>query len=474
MCLDSDSSVSAADEDEDPLDPHIFHYFSGAHCEPPTSLQRKTIERRALPQRRSAIQRVQSDLMPVISEATTDTAANTCTFQPDPTCADVPDDILLRTRSASAVLDYQEDSSIEVRYTGFGYYRRPTNASPDWMERTMRPRVEELGPAVAHRFGFFEMAGIKPIASDPLRAESFNSWSSQKSSPSQYSEISDEQGRITKVYKGFGASAATTSTLHLRNNSVPSCSKELYSRQTVQVKARRSFITHPESPGEAKGGGVCDERSTLTAHNKTSNTLDMGSPSKRETAIESDDEDWEEENPETRGKPISGRHRRQESKASISKNIVTDKGAKQNDVASEKPKQIISRRPLGAKICRVPSRRTNSSEKVPKAKVQHQQPTDCTALPPTVQDHVPNPQELDTSTKSEAELKREEALANLKSDDDGSVGSASTAQTSPGMPGSLLGGHRDRSRTASQASYEAIPHASEVVQEEEEAGSACP
>ena len=64
-------------------------------------------------------------------------------------------------------------SDNKITYTGFGYYRRPPEAGPEWSEIHLRSHIEELGPA-AEKCGLFEMAGLEPkkmAGLEPKRAD---------------------------------------------------------------------------------------------------------------------------------------------------------------------------------------------------------------------------------------------------------------------------------------------------------------
>lgn len=467
-----------------------FHYFSGAECAPvsPTPTLPTNFFRRP---ERPTLYRSESDLMPKIHDSDTMETPTTQWGGPDPTCYEVPEDRLQKTYSSSAIWDSTGFPLVPLPYTiGIGCYRRDPNTSPEWCREKYKSHVSLLGSKAAHECGAFELAGIEPELIDSPRKESFASHSSNHSTSSQYSEIVDEQGRITKVYRGFAASAypatlpATQESQDVRHDASSSTTDlgdRPYSRQAIRPRSRVSFLRNPEQlDNQTPRPVVADETPVLASRTKSSVTLKLATPGHAESAIDSEGEDeWEETTPEMPKKPAKQAHKHHGERNQAGKRPLTGKAGDHRSAALERTKANV-RKPTGAALRRrnshdkLFSKRSTSDEKKPKAKVQL---TCAEDRAPTARseatDHDDVLQKLDSfdlSVASNAASLKEAELAALKEDDVTLANSSSSERTAvPSLksPRNITRARRNRSGTAVLACSIKVPRIPEATEDSE-------
>ncbi|KAL9617723.1 MAG: hypothetical protein Q9160_007497 [Pyrenula sp. 1 TL-2023] len=480
------------DEKRDSWDPCnlSFHYFSGAECAPvsPTPTAPTNFFRRP---ERPMLYRSQSELMPKIQDSD---AMETQTPQwggPDPTCYEVPEDRLQRTHSSSAVWDSPNFPLVPLPYTiGIGCYRRDPNTSPEWCKEKYKSHVSLLGSKAAHECGAFELAGIEPELNDLPRKESFASHTSNCSTSSQYSELVDEQGRITRVYRGFAASAypaalsATQESRDVRHDA-SSLTTDLgdrpYSRQAIRPRSRVSFLRNPEQlDSQAPRPVIAEETPVLASRTKSSVTLKLATPGHAESAIDSDDEgDWVETTPQIPKKPAKQQHKFHGERNQAGKRALTGKAGDHKSAGPDRIKATM-RKPAGAAIRRRSShdkpisRRSASDEKKSKAKVQlacAEDRVEAVRSEANESEHVRQKLDsLDLSVVSNGESKIEKVLADLKEEDTTASSSSSserTAMPSIKFPSYIARARRNRSGTAILACSIKVPQIPEATEDSE-------
>ncbi|KAL9106377.1 MAG: hypothetical protein Q9227_008578 [Pyrenula ochraceoflavens] len=425
---------------EDPLFPKTFTYFSKAACEEVPPPPKEKEKPRPFP----LIQRIQSDLMPIIPEPPKEEPP-VYTFYPDPTSADIPEEMLMRTRSAPAGSeDAKNGREIKIPCIGFGFFRRPIDASQEWLEKTFRPRMDELPTWVAEQFNLFELAGLSPESPNKPHEQEDTSGDCNplESSCCQYTEISDDFGKVTKVYRGFHASPTSGETKHVRFHSAPSSaslSSGPHSRRTIQNKTRRSFLTQPEPPTKKGRFEICKGKPVPPMQKKCLKLLEQGIGNDG-SAVASDDEDfWEDEEPK--------------GNKNLVRPLVKAQDVRMPNARQQGPVQITevrvgvserkrtSRRSTGGKGPPIILRRAESGDKVPRIKIKQQQHANVAPVSPAACTRVEDLKPLSISNESEEERKREEELAALRYDEETLKNSGSTTHTSVGRSASTVKDH---------------------------------
>lgn len=442
--------------ENDPLDPCALtsHYFSAAECPSTSPKQKKPDSFFRHPDLanhtdRPSLRRTESDLMPQLPDSKTGSpGSNTEWGGPDPTCYEVPKDRVPQTYSSSAVWDPMQCPVVPLPVTtGIGRYRRDPNTTVEWREEKYKSYVSQLGPIAARQCGAFELAGIEPEPSTKYRKGSIASFSSNCSSSSQYSELSDEQGRILKVYRGFAASAYPSSSIlnqkskDARPNSVSSAPDQVdgpYPRQAIRPQSRKSFLNLELDAGGSMKTMAQKEAPPTHSPSKSSNALKLASARNAESAIDSDGDSWEEASPEIMKKPLAYTSRPQGGKNQAGKRGVAGKTNDYKTMGLDRAKTVLKKN-TGAAPRRHSShekpisRRSISNEKKARGKLHPTITEDLVeaVLPEaTIGESMMEKTEVyDLSGISEAEKNREAELATLKEDDASSISSASSERT---------------------------------------------
>jgi hypothetical protein len=102
---------------------------------------------------------------------------------PDISCADIPEEQLLRTYSRSSVWDPQTNPVPPMQeMEGFGRFRRSVHADAAWEVNKFGGDLQALGPVALQKLGEFEIAGLKEGVMKHIRTPSFASLASRSDS----------------------------------------------------------------------------------------------------------------------------------------------------------------------------------------------------------------------------------------------------------------------------------------------------